>query len=79
MSDVLEYDKDLDVVNIEVFERNGLIDPMKNRHRCVLCRQPTSIDGSYSHSGHKLVCRSCLWTRFGGDIISLSRWQNGGD
>lgn len=35
MPDILEYDKNLDVVNIEVFERYGIMTPNKNRYRCV--------------------------------------------
>ncbi len=34
----IEYDKDLDTVNIEVFERKGTYNDTERRFRCVCCK-----------------------------------------
>lgn len=35
----IEYDKDLDTVNIEVFERTGFDNSTERRFRCVCCKK----------------------------------------
>lgn len=36
----IEYDEDLDTVNVEIFERTGLDNGTERRFRCVCCKKP---------------------------------------
>lgn len=36
----IEYDKDIDLVNIEIFGRTGTDNVAEKRYRCVLCKNP---------------------------------------
>lgn len=55
----IEYDRDLDTVNIEVFERKGPYNDIERRFRCVCCKKPICIDESILSRGHRMVCWSC--------------------
>lgn len=67
----IEYDKDLDIVNIEVFDRTGTYNETERRFRCVCCKKPTCIADSYSSRGHRMICLSCLWKYF--DSLEILR------
>ena len=71
-----EYDHDIDIVNIEVFQRFGIEDPSAPRHRCVICKKPVSIDDSYSFSGHMLICTGCFYKHFDGELHKVNEWKN---
>lgn len=73
----IEYDKDIDLVNIEIFGRTGTDNVTEKRYRCVLCKQPVCIDDSYSAHGHKLICNRCVWTKFDGRYSNMFKWQRG--
>ena len=74
MADI-EYDKDLDIVNIEVFDRTGTYNETERRFRCVCCKKPTCIAESYSSRGHRMICLSCLWKYFDGNILAGHAWM----
>ena len=72
----IEYDHDIDIVNIEVFKRFGIEDPSVPRYRCVICKKPVSIDDSYSFSGHTLICTGCFYKHFDGELHKVNEWKN---
>ena len=72
----IEYDHDIDIVNIEVFQRFGIEDPSVLHHRCVICKKPISIDGSYSFNGHMLICMGCFYKHFDCDLNKVNEWKN---
>lgn len=72
----IEYDHDVDIVNIEVFQKFGIEAPSLPRHRCVICKKPVSIDDSYSFSGHILICMGCFYKHFDGDFNKFDEWDN---
>ena len=72
----IEYDRDIDIVNIEVFQRFGIETSSVPRHRCVICKKPVSIDDSYSFSGHMLICMGCFYKYFDGDFNKFDEWDN---
>ena len=70
----IEYDHDIDIVNIEVFQRFGIEAPSVPRHRCVICKKPASIDDSYSFGGHMLICMGCFYKHFDGELHKVANW-----
>lgn len=70
----IEYDHDIDIVNIEVFQRFGIEDPSVPRHRCVICKKPVTIDDSYSFGGHMLICMRCFYKHFDGELHKVANW-----
>ena len=72
----IEYDHDIDIVNIEVFRRFGVEAPSVPRHRCVICKKPVSIDDSYSFNGHMLICMGCFRKYFDGELHKVNEWKN---
>lgn len=51
---------EIDKKNALIFAQFGTdYKPEENRHNCVLCGKPTSINYSVSHRGHNLVCLDC--------------------
>lgn len=73
----IEYDKDIDLVNIEIFGRTGIDNPVEKRYRCVICKQPVCIDDSFSKHGHKLFCYTCFYRKFDGRCDRVFDWQRG--
>ena len=76
--DGIEYDKDLDTVNVEIFGRTGTDNGTERRYRCVRCRKPICINESYSSRGHRMICWSCLWKYFDGNILAAHEWMKEG-
>lgn len=74
----IEYDKDLDIVNVEVIERTGLDNQTERRFRCVCCKKPISILESVSSRGHRMLCFSCYSKYFNGDILAAHAWMREG-
>ena len=74
----IEYDRDLDVVNIEVFKRTGLDNGTERRFRCVCCKNPICIDESISSRFHRMVCWSCYLRYFDGNILAAHAWMSEG-
>ena len=77
MADI-EYEKDLDIVNIEVFERTGLDDGTERRFRCVCCKKPICIAESISSRGYRMVCWSCYSKYFNDDVLAAHAWMREG-
>ena len=77
MNDI-EYDENIDTVNIEIFSRTGTSNYNERRFRCVLCKQPVCIDESYSSNGRKMICWICLHRYFDGKILDAHAWMRGG-
>lgn len=73
---MIEYDRNIDIVNIEVFQRFGVEAPSVPRHRCVICKKPVSIDDSYSFGGHMLICERCFYKHFNGELHKVNEWKN---
>lgn len=73
----IDYDHDIDTVNVEMFNRTGTAYPAEKRYRCVLCKNPVCIDDSFSKQGHKLICYTCLYAKFKGIHIHALEWQGG--
>lgn len=76
---MIEYDKNLDTVNIEVFERTGIDNETERRFRCVCCKKPICISESFSSHGHRMVCWSCYSKYFNGNILIAHLWMREGD
>lgn len=72
----IEYDRDLDIYNIDVFQRFGVEATSVPRHRCVICKKPVSIDDSYSFCGHMLICMRCFYKHFDGELHKVNEWKN---
>lgn len=68
-------DDSINVVNLELFRRTGVMYAWENRYRCVCCKKPVSIDDSYSSSGHRLICETCYNKHFDGDILKAHEWM----
>lgn len=68
---MIEYDKQIDEDNIRIFKEEKTYNPYEMRHKCCICKRPTSIGGSYSNKGHKLVCMRCQYEKFGGNPIEM--------
>lgn len=68
---MIDYDKEIDKQNIEIFKKYGTDDSGEFRHKCCICKEPTCIDNSYSNGGHKLICNACRVKLFG-DRFSIS-------
>lgn len=60
----MDYNIITDKTNIKIYEKYGTKDAGSMRHKCVLCGAHTSIDGSFSNKGHKLICKKCAGARF---------------
>lgn len=73
----IEYDKDLDTVNIEVFERKGTYNDTERRFRCVCCKKQICISESVSSRGRRMVCWSCYLKYFNDDILAAHAWMRG--
>lgn len=71
----MDYNKEIDKENIEIFKRYAIRSPQGKRHKCVICEKPTSIDASYSIEGHKLICNKCFIEKFDYDSEKLREWQ----
>ena len=69
----IEYDKDLDTVNIEVFDNST-----ERRFRCVCCKKPICISESFSSRGHRMICWSCYSKYFNDDILVAHAWMREG-
>lgn len=78
MADI-EYDEDLDIVNVEVIERTGLDNQTERRFRCVCCKKPISILESISSRGHHMICWTCYWKYFDGNILAAHEWMKEGN
>lgn len=76
MTDISKFDRDIDIVNVENYRRNGLDNPNQKIYRCVLCKTATYLDDSYSRRGHKLICIGCFLGAFKDDAEKLAMWQN---
>lgn len=74
----IDYDKDLDTVNIEVFERTGFDNVTERRFRCVFCKKPISLSECVSSRGHRMICWSCYSKYFNGDILVAHAWMREG-
>lgn len=74
----IEYDKDLDTVNIEVFERTGFDNATERRFRCVFCKKPICLSECVSSRGHRMICCSCYSKYFNGDILVAHAWMREG-
>ena len=72
----IEYDRDLDNYNIDVFQKFGVEATSVPRHRCVICKKPVSIDDSYSFCGHMLICMKCFYKHFDGELHKVNEWKN---
>lgn len=77
MADI-EYDKDLDTVNVEVIERTGLDNPTERRFRCVFCKKPICILESVSSRGRRMICFLCYSKYFNDDILAAHAWMREG-
>ena len=75
----IEYDGDLDAVNIEVFKRTGTYNSTERRFRCVCCKKPICISESASSRGHRMTCCSCYLKYFNDDILAAHAWMREGD
>ena len=73
MDDIL-YDKDLNNVNIELYNRFGTDYPEERWFRCVCCKDPTRLDEGYSSRGHRMICERCFNTKFDGNILKARDW-----
>lgn len=71
----IEYDKDLDTVNIEAFERKGTYNDTERRFRCVCCKKPICISESFSSRGRRMICWSCYLKYFNGNILVAHAWM----
>ena len=74
----IEYDRDLDTVNIEVFKRTGLDNGTERRFRCVCCKKPICISECISSRGHRMICCSCYLKYFNNDILAAHAWMREG-
>lgn len=72
----IEYDRDIDIYNIDVFQRFGVEATSVPRHRCVICKKPVSIDDSYSFCGHMLICMKCFYKHFDDELHKVNEWKN---
>ena len=72
----IEYDKDIDLVNIEIFGRTGTDNPSEKRYRCTICKQLVCVDDCFSNKGHKLICHRCVYLKFDGRYTDVFKWQN---
>lgn len=61
----MEYNHITDKMNIKIYEKYGARESRTIRHKCVLCDSPTSIDGSFSDKGRRLICKYCAADKFG--------------
>lgn len=77
MADI-EYDKDIDIVNVEVIERTGLDNQTERRFRCVCCKTPISILESVSSRGRRMICFLCYSKYFNANILDAHAWMREG-
>lgn len=75
----IEYDKDLDTVNIEVFKRTGTYNPTERRFRCVCCKKPICISKCVSSRGRRMICWQCYSKYFNNEILAAHAWMREGD
>ena len=71
----IEYDRDLDTVNIEVFKRTGFDNGAERCFRCVCCKDPICLDEGYSSRGRRMICEQCFNTKFDGNILKAHDWM----
>lgn len=65
--------------NVETFKKYGISYPSgENRHICVKCKEPVSIDGSMSMRGHRLICNRCVYKEFG-TVMKAFDWIEGSE
>lgn len=74
----IEYDRDLDTVNIEVFKRTGLDNGTERRFRCVCCKKPICISECISSRGHRMICWPCYLKYFNDNILAAHAWMREG-
>lgn len=74
----IEYDKTINLVNVEIFGRTGTDNPNENRFRCVCCKKPICISECVSSRGHRMLCFSCYSKYFNGDILAAHAWMREG-
>lgn len=72
----LEYDKDIDTVNMEMYSRYDFTNNADKIYRCVLCKKPVCLGDSYSKRGNKLICNECGAPYFHGSATQYLRWAN---
>lgn len=66
-------DKNINVLNMRIFNCCGTRNPSDLRHVCVFCKTPVSIEGSKSMRGNRLICRRCQ-LKFFNNEYEVSRW-----
>ena len=71
----ITYDDNINIVNIELYQRNNFNNDLEKRYRCVCCKKPVSIRDSISSRGHRLVCNSCFIKYFDGDVLKAHEWM----
>lgn len=72
---MLDYSLGIDIENMKQFHKTNTLINDRPIYRCVLCYEPTSIQDSYSHKGHKLICISCFHRKFGVAYDLAFRWM----
>ncbi len=72
----MKYDLKANEDNLKIFKRYFLIDNNSKVFTCVLCNKKTSISGSTSIMGYKLICTECVYNKFDGDYSYARKWQN---
>lgn len=71
----IAYDNDINIVNVELYQRNGVENDFENRYRCVCCKKPVSISNSHSSCGHRLICSDCYIKYFNCNTLKAYAWM----
>lgn len=74
----MDYNVITDKTNIEIYQKYRIRRSNELRHRCVLCGEVTSVDGSISNQGARLICNRCVERKFDTRGKAL-RWVEGGN
>ena len=75
----MKYSRKIDRENVKIFRKRGTDNSGKLRYKCVICGHKTSIDGSYSSRGHRLVCAYCARVSLGYPSKLALEWFEKGD
>ena len=74
----MKYDKIYDLQNQYEFSKSGTNRPDEPRYVCTVCERMTSIGGSFSYQGRRLICTQCARKNFQKetyiDLEKLNGW-----
>ena len=70
----LSMNMQLDDQNRAIYSITGTTRSNEKRFHCTVCENATSIDGSFSNRGSRLLCWKCAEKHFNSNYIKIMEW-----